>query len=87
MASTLTVWRTPVWAHSRKAACWCGWWRMPRLTAAKQWTSFRQALGFMERGLKLHDTMIYAKKTIGNITPNRYHQSFEYMFVLSSGET
>ena len=44
-------------------------------------TSFRQALGFLERGLKLHDTMIYQKRGMGNPTPNRYYQVFEYMFV------
>ena len=49
-------------------------------------TSFRQALGFMERGLKLHDTMIYS------VTPSRfikgeprYVNSFEYMFVFVKG--
>ena len=51
-------------------------------------TSFRQALGFMERGLKLHDTMIYQKIT-GNPTKHnpRYKSSFEYMFVLGSPAT
>lgn len=48
-------------------------------------TSFRQALGFMERGLRLHDTMIYQKSLPNNPTPNRYGQTFEYMFVLSHG--
>ena len=48
-------------------------------------TSFRQALGFMDRGLKLHDTMIYAKTHLPNCTPNRYPQSFEYMFALTRG--
>ena len=49
-------------------------------------TSFRQALGFMERGLKLHDTMIYAK--IGQPYPasTRYAQVFEYMFVFAKGD-
>lgn len=47
--------------------------------------SFRQALGFMERGLRLHDTMIYHKKHESNPTPNRYSQTFEYMFILSHG--
>lgn len=45
-------------------------------------TSFRQALYFKECGFNLHDTMIYYR-----ISPFpdsiRYHQSFEYMFVLS----
>lgn len=47
-------------------------------------TSFRQALHFMDLGLRLNDTMIYAKK---NYPPQnngvRYEQCFEYMFVLS----
>jgi len=45
-------------------------------------TSFRQALGFMEIGFNLHDTMIYLK----DVPPqngNRYEQQYEYMFVLS----
>ena len=48
-------------------------------------TSFRQALGFMERGLKLHDTMIYQKVAGMNSVPNRYEQSWEYMFVFANG--
>ena len=48
-------------------------------------TSFRQALGFMERGLNLHDTMIYEKTHGGTINAKRYTQRFEYMFVLSKG--
>ncbi len=51
-------------------------------------SSFRQALYFMEKGFKLHDTMIYEKN--GSSFParrdgNRYSQLFEYMFVLSNG--
>ena len=50
-------------------------------------TSFRQALGFMERGLRLHDTMIY-QKSGGFPTKNepRYRRAFEYMFVFSNGK-
>ena len=48
-------------------------------------TSFRQALGFMERGLRLHDTMIYQKHYFGHHNANRYSQDWEYMFVLSKG--
>ena len=49
-------------------------------------SSFRQALHFMDIGLRLHDTMIYEKN--GTSFParrdgNRYSQIFEYMFVLS----
>lgn len=45
-------------------------------------TSFRQALGFMGIGFKLHDTMIWHKNTMP-LNHNRYEQSFEYMFVFS----
>lgn len=48
-------------------------------------TSFRQALYFKEIGLRLHDTMLYAKKAPVPLTHNRYEQQFEYMFVLSKG--
>lgn len=48
-------------------------------------SSFRQALGFMEIGFNLHDTMIYAKP--GNPAPQnppvRYSQNSEFMFVFS----
>lgn len=47
-------------------------------------TSFRQALGFMEIGFKLHDTMIY-RRAAPPLTHRRYEQEFEYMFVLSRG--
>jgi len=46
-------------------------------------TSFRQALGFMELGMRLHDTMIYGKNTYTPLTHNRYEQQFEFMFVFS----
>lgn len=51
-------------------------------------TSFRQALGFMEGGFTLHDTMIYEKNTSSfpaRRTGNRYTQIFEYMFVFCKG--
>ncbi len=48
-------------------------------------TSFKQALGFMEIGFKLHDTMIYQRK-IKPLTHNRYEQAFEYMFILSKSK-
>lgn len=48
-------------------------------------TSFRQALYFMECGVRLHDTMIY--KDCGlTMNHNRYEQEFEYMFVFSKGK-
>jgi site-specific DNA-methyltransferase (adenine-specific) len=48
-------------------------------------TSFRQALGFMEIGFNLHDTMIYERQS-SPLTHNRYEQRFEYMFILSKGK-
>jgi site-specific DNA-methyltransferase (adenine-specific) len=49
-------------------------------------TSFRQALYFKEIGFNLHDTMIYQKHNFSNPSSNRYHQIFEFMFVLSRGK-
>lgn len=49
-------------------------------------TSFRQALYFKEVGFNIHDTMIYMKNNFSNPSSNRYHQIFEYMFVLSKGK-
>lgn len=46
-------------------------------------TSFRQALGFMELGFNLHDTMIYLKDGFGFPEATRYQPVFEYMFVFS----
>lgn len=48
-------------------------------------TSFKQALSFMEQGLKLYDTMIFQKNNYIPLTHRRYEQSFEYMFVFSKG--
>jgi len=49
-------------------------------------TSFKQALFFKEIGFNLHDTMIYEKSGMANPSSNRYHQTFEYMFILSKGK-
>jgi site-specific DNA-methyltransferase (adenine-specific) len=48
-------------------------------------SSMRQALRFMELGLRLHDTMIYATAKPPQ-TGDRYQQCWEYMFVLSAGK-
>jgi DNA modification methylase len=48
-------------------------------------TSFKQALGFMEVGFRLHDTMIYQKSGWNFPANNRYHQTFEYIFIFSKG--
>lgn len=49
-------------------------------------TSFRQALYFQELGLRMYDCMIYQKTGSGPPHPNRYFNSYEYMFVLSKGK-
>jgi len=49
-------------------------------------TSFRQALHFKDIGFNLHDTMIYQKHNFSNPSRTRYHQIFEYMFILSKGK-
>lgn len=49
-------------------------------------TSFEQALFFKSIGFNLHDTMIYQKNNFSNPSKTRYHQIFEYMFVLSKGK-
>lgn len=46
-------------------------------------TSFRQALGFMELGFRLHDTMIWEKESFNTPESNRYMNVFDYMFILS----
>jgi site-specific DNA-methyltransferase (adenine-specific) len=48
-------------------------------------TSMEQALGFKRLGMKIHDTMIYEKAGMSKASTNRYHQTWEYMFVLSKG--
>ena len=49
-------------------------------------TSFKQALWAMECGFNLHDTMIYTKAGFAFPSNNRYHQTFEFMFVLSKSK-
>ena len=52
-------------------------------------SSFRQALHFVDLGLRLHDTMIYEKTGIAFASgPHsvRYSQAFEYCFILSKGK-
>jgi site-specific DNA-methyltransferase (adenine-specific) len=44
-------------------------------------TSFKQALYFKEIGFNLHDTMIYSKPNFSFPSNNKYHQTFEYMFI------
>ncbi|HEC64297.1 MAG TPA: site-specific DNA-methyltransferase [bacterium] len=49
-------------------------------------SSFRQALGFISAGWRLHDTMIWRKPSFRHPDKIRYGQVFEYMFVFSKGK-
>lgn len=50
-------------------------------------TSFKQALFFKEQiGFRVHDTMIWRKLNFANPESARYHQLFEYVFILSKGK-
>ena len=50
-------------------------------------TSMRQAIRFMELGMKLHDTMIWEKTGSGCMgSPYCYAQNYEFMFVLAKGK-
>jgi site-specific DNA-methyltransferase (adenine-specific) len=49
-------------------------------------SSFKQALYFKEIGFNLHDTMIWNKGSFAFPAKDKYHQVFEYMFVLSKGK-
>lgn len=49
-------------------------------------TSMTQALMFKQRGLRIHDTMIYEKAASGAVGSSlSYWQEWEYMFVFSKG--
>ena len=56
------------------------------ISGSETGTSFKQALYFKDIGFNLHDTMIYQKNNFSNPSKTRYHQIFEYMFVLSNGK-
>lgn len=50
-------------------------------------TSCKQKIFFKERcGFRIHDTMIYEKLNFSAPESVRYHQTFEYIFVLSKGK-
>lgn len=49
-------------------------------------TSFKQALFFQSLGFKMHDCMIYQKSGFNFPANNRYHQVYEFIFVLSKGK-
>lgn len=52
----------------------------------KSLTSFKHALYFQEIGFSIYDVIIYEKAGSGPPHPNRYFNSFEYMFVMSKGK-
>lgn len=52
----------------------------------KSLTSFKHALYFQEVGFNIYDVIIYEKAGSGPPHPNRYFNTFEYMFVLSKGK-
>lgn len=52
----------------------------------KSLTSFKQCIYFQEIGFNVYDVIIYEKSGTAPPHPNRYFNSFEYMFVLSKGQ-
>jgi DNA modification methylase len=49
-------------------------------------TSCKQKIFFVEEcGFRCHDTMIYEKTNFSHPETSRYHNTFEYVFVLSKG--
>jgi DNA modification methylase len=49
-------------------------------------TAMRQAIFFVDQcGFLMHDTMIYQKRNFSHPEKNRYHQVWEYVFVLTKG--
>lgn len=53
---------------------------------SKSLTSYRHALFFRELGFHVYDVIIYEKLGSGPPHPNRYFNTFEYMFILSKGK-
>lgn len=50
-------------------------------------TSCKQKIFFVEQcGFRVHDTMIYQKRNFSHPERSRYHQVFEYVFILSKGK-
>ena len=49
-------------------------------------SSFRQALGFQERGLKSWHTLIWEKWSLSGARPGGYYRIHEYMFVFCKGD-
>ncbi|CRZ35552.1 site-specific DNA-methyltransferase (adenine-specific) [Herbinix hemicellulosilytica] len=56
------------------------------LNGNRSLTSFKQALYFQEIGFNMYDIIIYEKAGSGPPHPNRYFNTYEFMFVLSKGK-
>lgn len=52
----------------------------------KTLSSFKQALYFQEIGFNIYDVIIYEKSGSGPPHPNRYFNTFEYMFIVTKGK-
>tara|TARA_Y100001954_G_C15819867_1_gene609383 strand:- start:1554 stop:2381 length:828 start_codon:yes stop_codon:yes gene_type:complete len=52
----------------------------------KSLTSYKQCIFFQKIGLNIYDVIIYEKSGAGPPHPNRYFNSFEYMFIISKGK-
>jgi DNA modification methylase len=74
-------------AHAMKPGgviCWNVGSQM--IKGSESLTPFKQVIYFVEWcGLLLHDTMIYQKLNFSHPEKSRYHQVFEYVFILSKG--
>lgn len=56
------------------------------VNGGEQLTPMRQAIYFVDvLGLRMHDTMIYERLNFSHPEKVRYHQMFEYVFILSKG--
>lgn len=49
-------------------------------------TSYRQALHFLDAGLRLHQTLIYSRWSLAGMRDNAYLRDFEHSFVFSRGK-
>ena len=80
--STSTKLRTPAFAALKPGGVIVWVVADATIDGSETGTSFRHALGFMERGLKLHDTMIWQKVNPAPVVlPHRYIPAWDYMFV------
>ncbi len=52
----------------------------------KSLTSFKHSIYFQEIGFNIYDVLIYDKAGSGPPHPNRYFNTFEYMFIVTKGK-